>query len=264
MATQVSASPPDFPPCVQVLGSPIHIVEVSGVLPLMEKWIAEGTRTRWIAVTGSHGVLEAHKHPEFKEILKSADLSVPDGRWAARAASKKASSAPKQVRGANLLEAFCDLSARKGYTNFFYGDTEEVLALASRRLTERHPGVKIVGTCSPPFRELSAEEDRQVVEAINRASPDVLWVGLGLPKQEKWIYTHRERLNARVMVAVGAALKFVSGKIEPAPRWVSDSGLEWLWRFAHEPRRLWHRVVVYGPQFMLLTLLELYGLKKFR
>ena len=182
----------------------------------------------------------------------------------ASAAAKKASSAPKQVRGANLLEAFCDLSARKGYTNFFYGDTEEVLALASRRLTERHPGVKIVGTCSPPFRELSAEEDRQIVEAINRPGPDVLWVGLGLPKPDKWIYTHRERLNARVMVAGGAALKFVSGKIGPAPRWVSDSGLEWLWRFAHEPRRMWHRVVVYGPQFMLLTLLELYGLKKFR
>ena len=263
MATQVPPSTPEPLACVEVIGTPIHIVGISEVLLLMERWIQECRGTRWIAVTGSHGLLEAHKHPEFKKILKSADLSVPDGRWAARAAGKKASRAAKQVRGADLLEAFCDLSSRKGYTSYFYGDTDEVLKLASQRLTERYPTVKIVGTYSPPFRELTPEEDGQIVEAINRASPDVLWVGLGLPKQEKWIFAHRDRVNARVVVAVGAAFKFVSGKVEPAPRWVSESGLEWLWRFAHEPRKVWHRVVVYGPQFAALTVMELTGLKKF-
>jgi N-acetylglucosaminyldiphosphoundecaprenol N-acetyl-beta-D-mannosaminyltransferase len=119
-----------------------------------------------------------------------------------------------------------------------------------------HPGVKIVGAYSPPFRELSPDEDSRAVEAINQANPDVIWVALGLPKQERWIVAHRSRLKAPVIVAVGAAIKFHSGKVIPAPRWASRVGLEWFWRLMHEPRTVWRRALIYGPQFMALSWLD--------
>lgn len=257
MNAQLLTQPAGYPPCTEVLGAPVHIVDVAGVLRLMEQWIRARNRPHWIAVTGSHGALEAHKHADFQSVLRTADLSIPDGRWAARVAAKKMSCATHQVRGADLLSAFCELSRQKGYTNYFYGDTDETLALASERLKQKHPGVKIIGAYSPPFRELTPEEDAKVVEMINQANPDVLWVALGLPKQERWIVAHRDRLRTPVMVAVGAAIKFHSGRVAPAPRWASQSGLEWLWRLVHEPRTVWRRALIYGPQFMALSLFDL-------
>ncbi|HMD84366.1 MAG TPA: WecB/TagA/CpsF family glycosyltransferase [Terriglobia bacterium] len=244
------------PPCTQVLGAPVHIVDIETVLRLMEQWIREHDRPHWIAVTGSHGALEAHRHPDFRAVLHTADLSVPDGRWAARFAAKKMSCSTHQVRGADLLSAFCDLSRQKGFTNYFYGDTDETLALASDRLRQKYPGVRIIGAYSPPFRNLTPDEDAQVIAMINQANPDVLWVALGLPKQERWIVAHRDRLKTPVIVAVGAALKFHSGKVVPAPRWASQAGLEWLWRLWHEPRTVWRRAMIYGPQFMALSWLD--------
>ena len=257
MEVHPSARPLGQPPCAEVLGAPVHVIDIHYVLRIMEQWIRERDRPHWIAVTGSHGALEAHKRPDFRSVLRSADLSVPDGMWAARVAAKKLSCDTRQVRGADLLAAFCELASSKGYTNYFYGDTEETLALASDRLQKKYPGLQIVGAYSPPFRELTPDEDAQIIEKINRTNPDVLWVALGLPKQEKWIFAHRERLQAPVIVAIGAAIKFHSGKVQPAPRWASQSGLEWFWRLLHEPRQVWRRALVYGPQFAALSLWEL-------
>jgi len=144
-----------------------------------------------LAVTGSHGALEAHKHPDFRDVTQDRGSIRARRRWAARVAASKMSCETHQVRGADLMSAFCELSCRKGYANYFYGDTDETLSLASNRLQAKYPGVKIVGAYSPPFRQLTAEEDSAVVEMINRADPDVLWVALGLPKQERWIVAHR-------------------------------------------------------------------------
>ena len=259
-----SISPFEFPPRTEVLGAPVHIVDIENVLRLMEHWIRLRDRPHWIAVTGSHGALEAHKRPDFRAVLESADLSVPDGRWAARVAAKKLSAATHQVRGADLMAAFCQLSSRKGYTNYFYGDTDETLALARARLEKKYPGLKIVGTYSPPFRRLSREEDDEIIRMINGANPDVLWVALGLPKQERWIAEHLERLTAPVVVAIGAAIKFHSGRVVPSPAWASKAGLEWLWRLLHEPKTVWRRALVYGPQFALLSVVDLIRHKALR
>lgn len=151
MEVQRLSQPDGRPPCTEVLGAPIHIIDVENVLWLMEQWVHERGRAHWIAVTGSHGALEAHKHSDFRAVLRTADLSVPDGRWAARVAAKKMSCATHQVRGADLMSAFCELSSQKGYTNYFYGDTDEILACATERLRQKHPGVRIVGAYSPPF-----------------------------------------------------------------------------------------------------------------
>jgi N-acetylglucosaminyldiphosphoundecaprenol N-acetyl-beta-D-mannosaminyltransferase len=251
------------PPCVRIIGVPVHVVDVGEVVRIMARWIRERDGRHWIAVTSSHGVVEGHKRLEFRSILESADLSVPDGKWTARAAGRKASCASKQVRGADLLWSFCALASQNGHSNFFYGDTEETLTLAARSLLERFPGVRIVGAYSPPFRELTPDEDAQIIRMINQAKPDVLWVGLGLPKQEEWIFAHRDKLDVPVTVAIGAAFKFVAGKVKSAPPWIRKSGFEWLWRFFHEPRRTWHRAFVYGPQFAACTLLELSGLRNY-
>ena len=262
----INESTPDqvgLPQCAYVLGAPVHIVEIGGVLDLMERWIRQRQGRHWIAVTSSHGLVEAHKNDEFKAILRSADLSLPDGKWTARAAGKKVSCPPKQVRGTDLLLGFLALAEKRGYTNFFYGDTPGVLEGLQQNLGGKFPGLKIVGAYSPPFRELTPKEDERITHLINQANPDVLWVGLGLPKQERWIFAHRDKLNVPVTVAVGAAFKFASGRVTNAPRWVRESGFEWLWRFFHEPRRTWYRAFVYGPQFAAYTILELCGLRRF-
>jgi N-acetylglucosaminyldiphosphoundecaprenol N-acetyl-beta-D-mannosaminyltransferase len=253
----------EFASRVHILGVPVNVLGMTDVLGAMEDWIRERNGCRWIAVTSSHGILEGHRRPEFKAILRSADLSIPDGMWTARAAAHKARAETRQIRGAELLWEFCRLSYEKGYSNFFYGDTWKTLGQCRQRLLAHFPKLRIAGLYSPPFRGLTQQEDAEIVEKINRAKPDVLWVALGLPKQEQWIFAHRSRLHVPIAVAVGAAVKFVGGSVKSAPEWASRSGAEWLWRLVHEPRRVWRRALVYGPQFAAHTLLDVYGLRRY-
>lgn len=259
----VSLSKKNLPPCARVLGVPVHSVDVRGTLECMSRWIEDRGPSHWIAVTSSHGIVEGFKKADFKAILESASLSIPDGMWTARVAGKKLSGPPLRVRGADLLLKFCEMAHQKGYSNYFYGDTDEVLQALGSRLQSRFPSIKIAGSYSPPFRVLTPAEDAEIVAAINQARPDVLWVGLGLPKQERWIYQHRHLLNVPVIVAVGAAFKFVAGKVKEAPKPVSNLGLEWFWRLLSEPQKCWHRSLVYGPQFALHSYLEVKGIRKY-
>jgi len=164
MEVQPLTRPAGNPPCTEVLGAPVHIIDIKSVLRSMEQWIQQRGRPHWIAVTGSHGALEAHKHPDFGTVLHTADLSVPDGRWAARFAARKMSCETHQVRGADLMSAFCELSGQKGYTNYFYGDTEETLALASARLQQKHPGVRIAGPTRRRFASLLPQRTRKLLK----------------------------------------------------------------------------------------------------
>jgi N-acetylglucosaminyldiphosphoundecaprenol N-acetyl-beta-D-mannosaminyltransferase len=248
---------------VHVLGVPLDVLSMDEVLRIIEEWIQDRSRCRFIALTNSHGIVEARRRPEFKNILKSADLSLPDGRWTARAAASKASLETRQVRGADLLWALCRMAEAKGYSNLFYGDTEETLRQCRGKLLARFPKLKIVGCYSPPFRELTPTENIEALETINAAKPDVVWIALGLPKQEQWIAAHRLNLHSPVAVGVGAACKFVAGSVRSAPEWASRSGAEGLWRLAHEPRAMWRRALVYGPQFAAHALLDVYGLRRY-
>ena len=263
LTSPVALSKKSFPPCARVLGVPVHSVDVGGTLECMSRWIENGDGSQWIAVTSSHGIVEGFKKAEFREILESASLSIPDGMWTARVAGKKLDGAPRRVRGADLLLKFCEMANHRGYSSYFYGDTDEVLEALGTRLQNQFPSLKIAGSYSPPFRVLTPDEDAEIVAAINRAKPDVLWVGLGLPKQERWIYEHRHQLKVPVIVAVGAAFKFVAGKVKEAPKPVSDLGLEWFWRLLSEPKKCWHRSLVYGPQFALHSYLEIKGIRKY-
>lgn len=248
---------------IEILGNRVHIVQIPEVVELMTHWIEkEPQKSHWIVVTGMHGIIESHKDRNFKAILNSADLFVPDGISLVWIARYRGFNLKKRVSGANLMQEFFKLANQKGYSNFFYGDSEETLQKLVNKLLIDFPNLKIGGFYSPPFRIPTPEEDAEIVKMINQKKPDILWVALGLPYQEQWIFEHRNKLNVPVVIGVGAAFKFLSGKIKRAPTWLGDLGFEWLWRFFQEPRRLLHRVFIDMPLFIFLVLLEMLGLKR--
>jgi N-acetylglucosaminyldiphosphoundecaprenol N-acetyl-beta-D-mannosaminyltransferase len=251
-------------PCLSIIGLPVHMVQIPEVISLMTDWVCiDRQRCRWIVVADMHAAIEAHQCTEFRRMLDQADLIVPDGIGLVRVAQCKGAAIQSRVAGADLMKAFFARTKGMDISHFFLGDTEETLRRLKANLERNYAGITIAGTYSPPFRALTADEDEALLELINGARPDVLWVALGLPKQERWIFQHRHRLNVPLVLGVGAALKFLAGTVKRAPDAVGHLGLEWLWRFAHEPRRLWRRVLIDAPQFVGLAGLDVTGLRKF-
>jgi len=247
-----------------VLGVRTHAVEIAQVVEQMKGWIRERNGCHSIAATSMHGIVEAQHDPSLKDILNSADLVVPDGMplvWLSRLQGHFLSS---RVYGPDLVLAFCEATGGRGYRHFFYGGEPGVANRLAASLKARFPGLNVVGTCSPPFRALSAEENDEMADMIGRAAPDVLWVGLGTPKQERWTHEHKSRLRVPVLVGVGAAFDMLSGRRKQAPRLIREHGLEWFFRLVQEPRRLWRRYLVYGSQFIAYLLLERLRLKNFQ
>lgn len=229
----------------------------------MKEWICEKKGCHSSAPSSMHGVVEAQRDHRFKDILNSTDLVVPDGTpliWAGR---RRGYDLPRRVYGPDLMLAFCEKTQDQGYRHFFYGGEPGVAEQLADSLKRRFPPMKIAGTYSPPFRPLNKDEDEEIVAMISRAAPDVLWVGLGTPKQERWMHEHKNKLGVPVVVGVGAAFDMISGRRRQAPRWMRERGFEWLFRLCQEPRRLWRRYLIYGTEFVFLIVLENLGLKKF-
>lgn len=247
-----------------VLGVRVDAVQIPEVVARMEEWIARQDGCRYVAVTGMHGVMEAQHDGEFKTILNGAGLVVPDGMPLVWIGRRHGFGMRRRVYGPELMETFCGETAKKGYRHFFYGGAPGVAEELASRFAAGFPGMIVAGTYSPPFRPMTKDEDYEIIEAIERAQADIVWVGLSTPKQERWMYEHRERLNVPILVGVGAAFDFHTGRIGQAPEWMRECGLEWLFRLTMEPRRLWRRYLVYGAEFVALVLLESLGLKKAR
>lgn len=248
----------------QVLGAQVAALQIPDVIRQMEMWIAQRDGSRFIAVTNVHVVMEGRRDPSFRTVLQAADLCVPDGMpliWVGRL---RGHLLPRRVYGPDLLWDFCRQTHEMGYRHFFLGGAPGVPEALAAKLKRPFPRLNVVGICSPPFRPLTADEDAQQIEMIRAAAPDVLWVGLGCPKQERWMYEHCERLCVPVLVGVGQAFNIHSGHSKRAPAWLSEHGLEWLYRLLAEPKRLWRRYLVYNSQFIVCESLELLGLKQFR
>lgn len=246
----------------RVLGVRVDAVQIPEAIARMEEWIAGRDGCRYIAVTGMHGVTEAQHDPTFKEILHAAGMVVPDGYPLVWLGCRKGfKGLRRRVYGPELMETFFTQTG-KAYRHFFYGGAPGVADDLAEKFGSQRGGITLAGTYCPPFRELTAQEDRQIVELIERTRPDIVWVGLSTPKQERWMFEHRERLNAPVLVGVGAAFDFHTGRRSQAPIWMREHGLEWLFRLVREPRRLWRRYLIYGSEFAALVFLELLGLKK--
>lgn len=246
----------------KILGVNVAAVQIMDVIRQMDKWIEERSFGHYIAVTNTHVVTESWFNPEYKHVLNTADFVVPDGMplvWLGRLGGY---SLKRRVYGPELMETFFKEMGRKR-SHFIYGGKPGIPEKLIENLSESYPGICFVGSYSPPFRQLTEDEDREIVDMINGLEPDVIWVGLGAPKQEKWMYDHKDELRVPLMVGVGAAFDFLAGVKSQAPSLFRENGFEWLWRLMSEPRRLWRRYLLYGPLFIGLVTLEKMRILKF-
>jgi N-acetylglucosaminyldiphosphoundecaprenol N-acetyl-beta-D-mannosaminyltransferase len=245
------------PPRVDVLGVQVSALDMDHTLDVLDHWITTG-RHQYVCVTGVHGVMESRRDETLRAVHNNAGLVTPDGMPLVWWAKTRGYSHVRRVYGPDLLLACCERSLTAAYRHFFYGGGDGVADLLARRLTKRFPGLAIAGTYTPPFRPLAPEEDADVVRRINESGADIVWVGLSTPKQEFWMADHLGRIEAPVMIGVGAAFDFHAGLKRQAPLWMQHSGLEWLFRLATEPRRLWKRYLANNPAFVWLALEELW------
>ncbi len=242
-------------PRIDVLGVGISAIDPTMALEEITRWIVE-RRRYYVCVTGVHGVMEAQRDAGLKRIHDESGLTTPDGMplvWAGRWAGARWM---RRVYGPDLMLAVLARAADRGWRSFFYGGKPGVPERLAARLTARFPGLVVCGVHSPPFRPLTVAEDDEIVERIDSRAPDLVWVGLSTPKQERWMAEHRERIEAPVLIGVGAAFDFHAGLLAQAPPWMQRSGLEWLFRLGQEPRRLWKRYLRNNPAFVARLLLH--------
>jgi len=250
-------------PRINVLGVGISAINLLVAIEEIEGWIARGER-HYVNVCTVQTVMECQRAPELRRLVNASGLSTPDGMplvWLSRLHGYRDAG---RVYGPDLMLALCERSASTGHRHFFYGGAPGIADRLAERLTKRFPGLIVAGTYSPPFRAADVEEDRVVLETIDATKPDIVWVGLGTPKQDYWVSRHRGLLAASAIIAVGAAFDFHAGVLRQAPKWMQRSGLEWLFRLTQEPRRLAYRYLVYNPLFVLLVALQLAKLRAFR
>lgn len=247
---------------VNILGVGISAITMPQAVNQVAQWIDNRT-CHYISVCTVHTVMECQRNERMRRAVNAAGLATPDGmplvwlsRWWGHCPVTR-------VYGPDLMLALCRLSVERGYSHYFYGGAAGVPELLAKNLQQRFPGLKVAGGYSPPFRPLTPDEETQIITQINQAAPDIIWVGLGTPKQDLWMAAHRHQLTAPVLIGVGAAFDFHTGRIPQAPRWMQQNGLEWLFRLWQEPRRLWYRYLVYNPLFIALVLAQMLGIRRF-
>lgn len=245
-----------------ILGVGVSVLDMHLACNAICARIAED-RPAYVCVSTVHCIMEAQHNARYRRILNESYLTTPDGMplvWVSRLQDYHGTA---RVYGPDLMLEMFALSETAGFRHFLYGGAEGVAEQLAKRLAERFPNARVVGTYSPPFRELTPKEDTEVVRQINESGADLVWIGLGTPKQDYWMASHLGRVSAPVMLGVGAAFDFHAGRKKQAPRWMQRSGLEWLFRLLTEPRRLWYRYLVYNPLFVLLVIAQLLGLRHY-
>jgi N-acetylglucosaminyldiphosphoundecaprenol N-acetyl-beta-D-mannosaminyltransferase len=250
MPEPANVATPAIPTRAEVLGIPLAVSDYGEVLDWMEATIAAGGRG-YLTAAAVNLVMSAREDPETLAAVLGATLAVPDGQplvWALKALGQAGAT---RIYGPDLMAAFCARAAAAATPIYLYGGrTPQALELLTSRLRERFPGLRIAGGHSPPFRELTPAEEAQAIADIDGSGAQVVWVGTGQPKQELWMHRMRPRLQAPLLVGVGAAFDFHAGLVPQAPPWMQRRGLEWTYRLAREPRRLWRRYARYNPRFV--------------
>lgn len=234
----------------EIVGTPIAMIDYERAMAVMDGMIRSRTRG-YVCAVAVHAVMVARRDPELRAALAGSSLTVPDGMPLVWAANMLGENLPARVYGPELMQRYCHRSAELGHRVWLYGGRDQgSLAQLTLNLRHLYPRLQVVGGYSPPFRPLTADEEDRLVEQVNADRPDVLWVGIGVPKQEKWMARMRSRLEVPVMAGVGAAFDFIAGRISQAPPWMQERGLEWSYRIAQEPRRLLPRYLYYNPAFV--------------
>lgn len=245
-------SSPSSLPRVRILGVPVSAIDMQDAVATIDFWI-RSRRRHYVCITGVHGVMECRHDAALRAIHESAGMVTPDGMplvWMARRLGRPG---VRRVYGPDLMREITRLSPSRGYRHYYYGGGPGLADKLAQTLSAAHPGLAVAGTFCPPFRPLTDEEDESVINAINEAKPDIVWVGLSTPKQERWMSAHRDRIEAPVMIGVGAAFDFLAGTKRQAPLWMQRSGLEWAFRLGTEPRRLGRRYASIVPRFLGLA-----------
>lgn len=235
-----------------VLTTRISAINLCDAVFLIDRWIAQHEQ-RYVNVCTTHTVLECYDSPQLTDVINNSGLATPDGMplvWLGKLYRQSIG----RVYGPDLMLALCEKGQDVPYRHFFYGGAPGVPDTLASSLHRRFPRLQIAGAYSPPFRALTGDEEQDIAAMINASKPDIVWVGLGTPKQDYWVARFRALLKAPVLIAVGAAFDFHSGRVRQAPRWMQRSGLEWLFRLSQDPRRLWKRYILGNPRFVYLVL----------
>lgn len=223
-------------PSTEILKVNINILTLPETVDYLDKHI-DDLRGEYICVSNVHTTVTAFRDPEYREVQNGSALNLPDGKPLSITQKKMGYTQAGRVPGPDLMPLVWKLSQERGYRHYFYGSTQETIDLLVKNLEEKYPGLQIAGAYSPPFRPLSEEEDAADIKMINDSKPDFVWVGLGAPKQEKWMAAHKGKINA-VMLGVGAGFDFHAGTVKRAPKWMQEMCIEWLWRMLQDPKRL--------------------------
>lgn len=247
---------------INILGVGLYPMRFTAAVDLMERWIDERLG-RVVCFPGSDMLAACQRNTRLRAALNTADLTATDGMMLVRLCRWLGAADAERVYGPDVMLELCRRSADRGYRHFFYGGAPDVVATLVDRLQQQFPGLSVAGTCSPPFRPLTEKELDEDVRQINDSHADVVWIGLGTPKQEIWMADNRSRLRAPLVLGVGAAFDFHAGSVRQAPRWLRAAGGEWFFRLCTQPRRLWRRYVVQLAQFLGLLTLQIARLREF-
>lgn len=241
-----------------VIGVPIDVLAWDQALGSLCEWSARRD-SKVVCIVNAHSLALAREDSGFHQVLAESDMATPDGMpvvWMLRCQGAKGQ---PRIDGPELMWRYCAEAERRGNPIFLYGSTEDTLSRLREKLRAAFPKLRIAGAHSPPFRPLNSEEDRAIVQAINASGAGLVFVGLGCPRQERWMREHRGQVRA-VMVGVGAAFDFHAGIVRRAPSWMRSIGLEWLFRLGQEPGRLWRRYFTYNTKFVVHAVMQLAGL----
>lgn len=245
---------------IEILGVPVSVVDQASAIATVGGWIEERrqrrAKPRYVCACDVNNVMSAQTNKVHMQALRRSDMILPDGAPLVWVGRLRGESRMGHVPGPDLLPAICQHSLETGWSHYFYGGAEGVADKLAERMAASYPGLNVAGTHCPPFRQLTPDEMQHDLDRINASGADVVWIGLGCPKQEIWMHEHHAGLQGRVLIGVGAAFDFHSGRIERAPLWMRQRGLEWLHRLISEPRRLWRRYLVNAPKFVALSLAE--------
>lgn len=237
------------PISTNVLDVQISAVDMPLAVETIEGWITNND-PKYVCICTVHTVMECQRDPALMEIVNAAGLRTPDGMplvWLSRRAGHDQVS---RVYGPDLMLELAQRSVNTGHRHFFYGGAPGVAHELAQKLTTQFPGLNVAGAYTPPMQEVGAIESDATIERINQSHADIVWCGLGTPKQDWWVANHRPLLHAPVLIAVGAAFDFHTGRVKQAPKWMQSNGLEWLFRLSQDPKRLWKRYLVGNIRFV--------------
>ena len=248
---------------IQILGNKIHCFNSYRALydKIIKNLKSSSGSQGYVTVNNVHTMIEGYWNPSYRAIINRGYLSIPDGKPLEIVGKLKGNRNISRLFGPSVMEKFINWGRKDGVSHFFLGSSETTLHKLKKEIEAKYPGTKIVGMISPPYKPISEWDHEEFIQSINAAKPDFIWIGLGAPKQELWMFDHYNKIKSGVLFGIGAGFDYMAGNTKHAPVWMKKFALEWVYRLVQEPRRLWKRYFKTIPQFIFFASLELLSVK---